>query len=44
MQARRQAETILDYPALEARDGLKDVATEWLEVVANIETNQVLTS
>ena len=38
-QARRQAETILDYPALEARDGLKDVATEWLEVVANIETN-----
>ena len=38
-QARRQAQTILDYPALEARDGLKDVATEWLEVVANIETN-----
>lgn len=38
-QARRRAQTILDYPALEARDGLKDVATEWLEVVADIETN-----
>ena len=43
-QARRRAQTILDNPTLEATDGLKDVATEWLEVVANIETNQVLTS
>ena len=37
--ARRRAQTILDYPTLEARDGLKDVATKWLEVVADIETN-----
>jgi hypothetical protein len=38
-QARRRAQTILDNPTLEATDGLKDVATEWLETVADIETN-----
>lgn len=38
-QAQRRAQTILDYPKLESPDSFKDVATEWLEVVADIETN-----
>ena len=38
-QARRRAQTILDNPTLESRDGLKDVATEWLEASDDIEKN-----
>ena len=38
-QARRRAQTILDNPTLESQDGLKGVATEWLEGLGDIETN-----
>ncbi|MCX2980878.1 hypothetical protein EYC98_08370 [Halieaceae bacterium IMCC14734] len=38
-QAQRRAHTIIDYPTLESPDSFKDLATEWLEVVADIETN-----
>jgi hypothetical protein len=38
-QARQRAQTILDVPTLESRDSFKDVATEWLEAVTDIETN-----
>jgi hypothetical protein len=38
-QARRRAQTIIDNPTSESRDGLKDVATEWLEGLGDIERN-----
>jgi len=38
-QARRRAQTVLEYPGLELLGGLRDVATDWLAVAVEIETN-----
>lgn len=38
-QAQLRAQKILDNPTLESREGLKDAATEWLEVLGDIKKN-----